>query len=200
MGVDITFFAEHRISKDSWSVVGDLVPNPSYFPDDPDFALEPQLIPNALDIPRCSALFAILANVNNGKTPVPYESIALPRGIPSDASLETKSWYKAWGDDAFAASWLTLSEIDSFDWSRVAQHFGSVDPRAAHLFNDNPLGFPFSEWPDGLQVSNSAWPTDIGNARWRATYAESAGHPWFRKMLTPFEQYDEVRFIFWFNH
>ena len=199
MGVDITFFAEHRSPTNYWSVVGDLVSNPNYFPDDLDLAIAPELIPAALDIPRCSALFAILANVNNERAPVPYESIAQPRGIPTDASLATKTWFKAWGDDAFAASWLTLNEIDSFAWKRVSQHFGDVDPRAAHLFVKNPLGFPFASWPEGLQVSYSTSRTDSGNARWRATYAESAGFKWFREMLTPFERYETVRFIFWFD-
>ena len=200
MGVDITFFAEYRLPTGVWSVVGELVPNPNYFPNEPEFAAQPKLIPAALDIPRCSALFAVLANVNNDRTPVPYDTIALPRGIPSDASPETKTWFKAWGDDAFAASWLTLSEIESFDWTRVSQHFGSVDPLAAHLFVDNPLGFPFARWPEGLQVSYSTWRTDSGNARWRATHGESAGYKWFREMLTPFERYETLRFIFWFDH
>ncbi len=200
MGVDITFFAEHRHADGDWSVVGDLVPNPNYFPDDPDLADEPELIPATLEIPRCSALFAVLANVNNDRTPVPFDVIAPRRGIPIDASKIAKTWFHAWGTDAFGASWLTLDEIDSFDWNRVSQHYGHVDPRAAHLFLNNPLGFPFDRWPSGLQCSYSESRTDSGNARWRATFGESAGFNWFREMLTPFESYEMVRFIFWFDH
>ena len=45
MGVDITFFAEQRMPDGDWAIAGDLVPNPEYCPDDPDFANEPKLIP-----------------------------------------------------------------------------------------------------------------------------------------------------------
>ena len=199
MGVDITFFAEQRSPNGEWAIVGELVPNPDYFPDDPDFANEPELVPSSLDIPRCSPLFAILANVNNTRTPEPYESIAMPRGLPDDATTETKTWFNAW-EGAFAASWLLLNEIDDFNWNHVTQQYGNVDPQAAPLFENNPLGFPFDQWPAGLQISYSVSPTDVGNARWRATNAESAGFKWFREMLAPYEKLDVVRFIFWFDH
>jgi len=200
MGVDITFFAEQCLPDGRWSIAGDLIPNPEYYPDDPDFANEPEFVPPELDIARCSPLFSVLANVNNTRTATPFEYISLPRGIPDDASAVTREWFAASDGDAFAASWLTLDEIDSFDWSRVMQHYGNVDADASHLFETNPLGFPFSEWPSNLQISFSDAKTDAGNARWRATYAESAGFKSFREMLAPFESIEMVRFIFWFSH
>ena len=199
MGVDITFFAEQRSPDGDWSIVGELVPNLDYFPDDPDSANEPELVPPSLNIPRCSPLFAILANVNNTRTVEPYETIAMPRGLPDNATPEARAWFNAW-QGAFAASWLTLDEIDNFNWSQITQQYGSVDSQAAHLFDNNPLGFPFDQWPDGLQISYSVSPTDTGNARWRTTNAESAGFKWFREMLVPYENLDVVRFIFWFDH
>jgi hypothetical protein len=199
MGVDITFFAEHRLPGGDWSIADELVANIHYLPDEPDFVDQPPFIPPVLDIPRCSALFAILANVNNQRTPVPFSTIAMPRGIPADASMITKAWFQAWGNDAFSASWLTLREIDSFDWNQVSQQYGNVDPSAAHLFSDNPMGFPIDGWPTGVPLSCSVLRTDSGNARWRETYAESAGFRWFREMLKPFESYEMLRFIFWFS-
>ena len=198
MGVDITLFAEHRTPDGAWSVVDPLVPNLDYFPDDPDFADQPEFIPKALDIARCSALFAILAGVNNTRTATPYSPISLPRGIPADAAAETKQWFDSW-EGAFAASWLTIDEIDAYDWSRVTQHFGHVDSRVAHLFKDNPLGFPFAQWPQDIQISYSEY-SDSGNVRWRATLAESAGFKWFRELLVPYEKLSPVRVVFWFDH
>lgn len=199
MGIDITLFPEHRMPDGAWSPVDDLVPNLDYFPDDPDFADEPALVPRALDINRCSALFAILADVNNTQTPIPYDPISMPRGIPSDAALETKRWFNSW-DGAFAASWLTIDEIDSYDWAQIAQHYGQVDHRVAHLFKDNPLGFPFSQWPPDVKISYSERASDTGNARWRATHGESAGFKWFRELLIPYQQLPDVRLVFWFDH
>lgn len=200
MGVDIILFGERRTPNGTWEVIGDLVPNVSYDADDPDFVNEPPLIPDDLDIPRCSALFAILADVNNNRTAEPYEPISLPRGLPLDASPLTLQWYSCWAGGAFGASWLTIGEIDSYDWMREKQHYGSVDPRAEFLFRSNPFGFPFADWPQGVQVSYSEHTSDVGNARWRSTYAESAGLQWFRELLKPFELFDDVRLVFWFDH
>ena len=144
MGVDITFFAEHLLPDGTWAVVDDLVPNPIYYAEDPNCADDPRMVPRCLDIPRRSSLFAVPANVNNTTTSAPYDYIDLPRGMPDNASLDAKNWLKAWGADAFASSWLTLAEIDHFDWRKIE-------------------------------------------------------HQWFRDMLTPYERFDMVRFIFWFD-
>lgn len=199
MGVDITLFPEHRTADGVWSPVDELLPNLDYFPDDPDFAAEPAFVPNALDISRCSALFAILADVNNTRTATPYTPISKPRGLPSDAAEATRRWFNSW-DSAFAPSWLTISEIDSYDWDQVAQHYGKVDHCVAHLFRDNPLGFPFAQWPKDVPFSYSECSSDSGNARWRATHGESAGFKWFRELLVPYDRLPEVRLVFWFDH
>lgn len=199
MGVDITLFPEYRQPDGVWLPVDDLVRNLDYFPDDSDFDDQPELVPMTLDVHRCSALFAILADVNNNRTAVSYSPISSPRGLPSDAAPVTKQWFAA-SDGAFAASWLTIDEIDSYDWDQVAQHYGQVDDRAMHLFVDNPLGFPFSRWPQDVPLSHSECTTNTGNARWRATHGESAGFKWFRELLTPYEHLPDVRCIFWFCH
>ena len=98
-----------------------LVPNDSYFPDDPECANEPPFVPYALDIPRTTALFYILAGVKKGSYACSnsfFVPISLPRGLPADVTALARRWHDAWGD-VFAVSWLTLAEIDAFDWNPV---------------------------------------------------------------------------------
>ena len=56
-------------------------------------------------------LFAMLANVRNYNG-LPY--IVEARGIPDDACSRTMQAYKAWGDEAHSASYLTLKELIDF--------------------------------------------------------------------------------------
>ena len=200
MGIDIIMFGEHRTPEGTWEVIGDLIPNDfsNAFDEESDCPNGPRLVPQTLDIPRCTALFSILADVQNVRTSEPYEPISLPRGLPKDASSLSREWHSSWKGDALAASWLTITEIDAYDWQRVKQLYGTVDTRAEHLFRSNPFGFPIADWPKGVDVGWSWHASDIGNAKWRETYAMSAGFREFRTLLKQFETFDDARLVFWF--
>jgi hypothetical protein len=67
------------------------------------------------DLNRDYTLFGILAGVRDDSvTP-----ISEPRGIPEDASSVMKAWHESWGVDAHSASFVTLSELVSYDMSAV---------------------------------------------------------------------------------
>lgn len=78
---------------------------------------------------RSYVTFAVLANVRNGygfagcKTHTPVEPIAMPRGVPRDVG----SWYDedACGFD-HTPTWLLLSEVLAYDWSREVVRTGVV--------------------------------------------------------------------------
>lgn len=78
---------------------------------------------------RNYSLFAILANVRNGSgfagvdTGDGYVPIAMPRGVPEDASPEFAE--RVWGH---SASWLNLKEILEYDWSRTSVRRGFITP------------------------------------------------------------------------
>lgn len=79
-------------------------------------------------------LFAILADVRNGsgfagvKTGDGFNVIALPRGLPLDASKEVMEYaVKSWGRDGHSHSWLTVAEIMAFDWTQTSKLSGVVD-------------------------------------------------------------------------
>lgn len=87
---------------------------------------------------RNYSVFAALANVRNYNDAI--TPIAEPRGIPEDASEETKARHGRWGVDAHSASWLSLGEVLEHDWTKV------------------PHGGEFFEWAKAL----NSGPTRIG--------------------------------------
>jgi hypothetical protein len=64
--------------------------------------------------PRNYALFAILAGVGpRGKD---FASISPPRGLPQDVSKEIREYVTDWGNEACSISYLTLAELEQYDW------------------------------------------------------------------------------------
>lgn len=64
---------------------------------------------------RNYALFGALAGVRNHDVP----KIADKRGVPEDASPETKKWSQRYGADGHSHSWVTLAEVLAYDWSAL---------------------------------------------------------------------------------
>ena len=74
---------------------------------------------------RNYALYSILADVRNGYgfagvfTGMGFTPIAPPRGVPEDASPEYRAEVAAWGGDGHSHSWLTLKELQAYDWHKT---------------------------------------------------------------------------------
>lgn len=62
---------------------------------------------------RSYRLFGFLAGVRNYSAITP---IALPRGIPEDASAWVAEEHESWSCDAHSASWLSVAELLAFDY------------------------------------------------------------------------------------
>lgn len=127
MGCDIHLFVEAKANgkwgpKDAWEMDTDCEPP-------------------ALKVPygkrfydgRNYNLFSILANVRNGygfagcKTGVGFVPIAMPKGMPDDASEAVAGESESWGEDGHSHSWLTLREILEYDWTQTTTLRGYVD-------------------------------------------------------------------------
>lgn len=125
MGCDIHFFVERRaggtwLTCDKWTK------------DEDGQRVEYK---DAFYHDRNYDLFAILANVRNGlgfagvKTGEGFNPIAPARGIPADASPEYRSAVESYGSDGHSHSWLTVTEIQTFDWTQTTTKQGVVSPR-----------------------------------------------------------------------
>ena len=83
---------------------------------------------------RNYGLFAILANVRNGfgfagvDTGDGYKPIAMPRGVPEDASGEYLAEVERWGVDGHSHSYFTLQELLDYDWTQTTTRRGFIDP------------------------------------------------------------------------
>lgn len=75
----------------------------------------------SVDIDRGYYFFGLLAGVRNTH----INSIALPRGVPEDASHDFESEYKEWGADGHTPSWVLFSELR--DWRHLTGDF-DFDP------------------------------------------------------------------------
>lgn len=146
MGTDITCFVEQRSENGRWSVVDELVRNEHYSLEDTECINEPLMVPRSIDIPRCSGLFAVLAGIRSGaRHHVPFSPICTPRGLPTDATEVAQAWHHAWKENAFSTSWLSLEEIDRFDWGKVVMN---------------------SVWQNGVEVTSPATYADIAGYEW----------------------------------
>lgn len=102
-------------------------------------------------------LFSILADVRNGYgfAGVPTGShinpISDPKGLPDDVSHEVYMEAKKWGRDGHSHSWLTLRELQEYDWNQAKVHVGIVD--VAEYATFKAKGAPTS-WSGGVHGPN----------------------------------------------
>ncbi len=120
MGVDIHCFAERKLPDGSYEMIQGIKP----------FAF------------RDYDVFSFFG-VNGDEGSVP--KIASPRGVPCDASEETKAEFIEWGEDALAASWLSIEELKSFDYR---QRLNASDRWASDTFASRLGSFFFEELID----------------------------------------------------
>ena len=121
MGCDIHFYTERRNTvTGQWEFVGEVIREGDW------------VTANSLYDGRNYNLFAILANVRNGrgfagvKTGEGFEPISFPRGVPPDASAEYKSLSDQMDGDGHSHSYLTLRELLDYDWTQTSKLQGWV--------------------------------------------------------------------------
>jgi len=126
MGCDIHPAIEYRTNTpegvSAWIAV--TVPNPYFgkYEDEPETR-------SALDIDRDYDLFAILGNVRNGRGFAGCDMgdgfipMSDGRGVPEDISDEARSALS----DEHSATWVTLSEILAYDWTRTTKSRGWIN-------------------------------------------------------------------------
>lgn len=121
MGTDIHMIAERCING-KWTIFKEKVFNSCYDSDNEDKTFIPY-------DGRNYNLFGILADVRNGtgfagcRTGERFNSISLPKGLPDDIDKESEDYL--WG--GHSDSWLTLKEIEVFDWNQMHRDYGVVD-------------------------------------------------------------------------
>lgn len=228
MGCDIHLYAEVRRGGD-WQYVplrerykvgeyteeeggGDKIDYAKWFDDD-------------LYVGRNYDLFAILANVRNGRgfaggdTGDGFVPISKPRGVPKDASREYLQHVVQWKDDGHSHSFLTVAELDAYDWNQTTKHRGWVDLKEYKVFKET--GTP-PNWYGGVVgacvkhvsaedmdrlLSGEDIPAEglsyYTRVEWPETYAASCEH-FLTKTLPALRALDpdpnNVRVVFFFDN
>lgn len=76
--------------------------------------------------------FGFMADVRNYSA---VEPICPPNGLPDDASPETKAEYEDWSGDAHTPSWLTIAQMEAFDYERTTEDRRYTRKEANGVFN-----------------------------------------------------------------
>mgnify|MGYP000857425432 FL=1 len=167
-------------------------------------------------------VFAMLADVRNERgfagvdTGDGFVPIAMPRGFPPDLS---KFMRKKSEDVEHTPSWLSLDELESYDWNQVTKHRGWVNPKEFKEFQER--GKP-SSWCGGVsgglvshvsnermeQIADAAFDPEnfytYTQVEWESTYADSAGAfytetlPRLREIRN-LPNVTDLRIVFWFD-
>lgn len=140
MGCDIHAAIEYRTG-DQWKAL--MFPNRYYSKEYDEMSAR-------LDLQRDYDLFAILANVRNGrgfagvKTGNGFRSISDNRGLPEDISAEARET-GCTGDHS--ETWVSLCEILQFDWQQIATLHGVLDAPTFERFDRmRQWNEPPSQW------------------------------------------------------
>ncbi len=149
------------------------------------------LMPEGFD-GRNYNLFGVLADVRNGTWGEPVTPISQPRGFPADMVDPLPED----GDDAYrlgdhSYSWLSLAEIDAYDWTAPLKMRGWVSHEVAEKFR-----------ADGIPPTSYAGGGNHGEyIDWTSTVEEHV-HDWPKECL-PFLRMlgapNDVRLVFGFD-
>lgn len=103
---------------------------------------------------RSYSLFAVLAGIRSGSgfagTPTgdPIPPISEPRGIPEDFASDR-------GDiGEYGFSWLTLAELQAFDWSQPVKRDGWVRPDQFKVFRETGRPNGWCAWAAGGETTH----------------------------------------------
>lgn len=166
---------------------------------------------------RNYTLFNVLAGVRAREELTP---IAEPRGLPEDVSRWLCNESRMWGVDGHSHSWLSISELEGYEWNRFITRSGYVTPSEYrhYLVNGKPNG-----WCQGaagarvVHVSNSQMDSicagvipDPGASyyarlEWRQRLSDACGDfvdesiPALRALMGK-RRVEDVRMVFWFDN
>lgn len=183
-----------------------------------------KILDHPLYIGRNYNLFAVLANVRNGRgfagvpTGVGFKPICGPRGLPDNVSQDIAQESDSWGVDGHSHSWLKLDELLDYDWNgQSTQQFGvvSIDEYRQYKENGKPFSWSDDVWGSKIKkISNlemdkfleNGFPNDdlhyYTHIIWEESYRDAVGKYWFNVMeyLKTLGEPDEVRLVFWFDN
>lgn len=160
MGCDIHIMAEvkrnGRWEKNQKAVFK----NPWYDPKVSDWDLAKEEFISDPDSGRSYDWFSVLADVRNGygfagvRTGSGFNIISEPKGVPDDASPEWLEEVKQWDGDMHSKSWLSIDELESFNWDQESGKEGIISLDQYRELRSTPNACPssWSGWSSGGNI------------------------------------------------
>jgi hypothetical protein len=137
-------------------------------------------------------LFGILANVRNGTWGDALKPISEPRGIPDNVSAFVRKQFDSWSSDGHSHSYVSLEEIENYDWEAKIHKVGCVseEQKADFERTSTPPTCYSAYGSNGVYVE---WDEPI-----------SSVCPYFMKNTLPvlreLSKHGKVRLVFWFDN
>lgn len=182
-----------------------------------------KMFESPLYIHRNYNLFAILANVRNGRgfagclTGMGFNPISEPRDLPNDVTEYVKSESDKYNGDGHSHSWLLLSELLNYDYEQTTTLFGFFSEEQ-YIAQKDGVKNSYCGGVDGGRVEKVC--SDLmdkiisGEVQrdpekhyyvqlaWKETYQESIGKQWFDTLeyMKSLGNPDDVRLVFWFDN
>lgn len=125
---------------------------------------------------RSYGMYGFLAGVRNYSDVPP---IADRRGFPDDASDDVADDYDSWSGDAHSASWLSVTELSSFDYDQAVE-----DRRVTVQVGPNSWDGGATAEPGGGEMT---------------TYREFLGAAYFAD-IQKLQEIGADRVVFWFDN
>jgi len=182
-----------------------------------------KMIDSKLYIHRNYNLFAVLANVRNGRgfagcpTGVSFKPISMPRGLPDDVTEYVKLDSDKWDGDGHGHSWLLLSEVLNYDYEQKTTLFG-VFSEEEYIAQKDGIKTGYCGDVAGRNVEeicqtlmdkiisgefkrdeNTSYYVQLA---WEETYRDAIGKQWFDTLenMKSLGNPDDVRLVFWFDN
>lgn len=220
MGCDIHCNIEVK-ENGIWKLHAPLIPNSWYDPKEPIDRWNKPERPDKGWFDRYYDVFAIMANVRNGrgfagiKTGQGFNVISQPKGLPEDVSPEVKADSDEWDSDGHSHSWLSLQEILDFNWDQVTEKQGYLTDEEYAKWDkkSTPESWcGFSAGRDIISLDEKDYlalpkkqpgKTYSILVNWVVSYREGVGESWWQmvdRLKKYREQFEDVRLVFWFDN
>jgi hypothetical protein len=190
--------------------------------DDPEFLWE-----NTFDAEfgqRNYIFFGIIAGVRSYDT---KSMVSEPRGLPKDVSPQVKRHSDQWGVDGHSHSYLTLKELQDFDWYQMYQLENTMTARVyantvlkfkglttikrsyanLYIIDKNETRIPQHDLEKmcyGIYGLYDPTYDYIADVEWEETYRDMVGPKYLDDLFNRLESFaddpNDVRVVFWFDN
>lgn len=196
MGCDIHMYAEvKRKDLDYWVAVGRIFKNEWYNEkhlshiDGDGYCYNEKYTEHPFS-QRDYDLYGMLADVRNGTWGEKIKPISEPKGLPQDVSKYVKKQSDEWATDGHSRSFLTLEEIEKYNWKKKVKRNAFVSKQQAKDYKEKGI----------VPKSYAAWSSMGVQLEWDDEVFSKEFIEKTIPALKKLKKHGDVRIVFWFDN